>query len=96
MEKDADFYSRPILNSPYERPSWHWEFIKGQPTHRILQGRRRADFVTPVPPVKKKAGRRTRQRSLNEMLDGSAENLAASVSTPEQEYHKALINDLRR
>ena len=35
------FFERPILNSPYEYPSRHWELdASGQPTDRILERRR--------------------------------------------------------
>lgn len=48
------FFDRPILNSPYEYPSRHWELdAEGQPTHHVLDRRRRADFVSPVPKPKK-------------------------------------------
>ncbi len=31
------FFEQPILNSPYEAPSRHWELDdNGQPTHRIV------------------------------------------------------------
>ena len=52
------FFERPILNSPYERPGRHWELDEaGQPTQSIVEARRRADFVTPIPkPRKRKAG----------------------------------------
>ena len=48
------FFVRPILNSPYEFPKRHWELIDGQPTQRILEHRRPADFVTPIPKVRTK------------------------------------------
>ena len=36
-----NFFDRPILNSPYEYPSRHWELDEsGQPTSRILDRRR--------------------------------------------------------
>lgn len=48
------FFDQPILNSPYGYPKRHWELDKeGQPTHRVLEQRRRADFVSPVPKAKK-------------------------------------------
>ena len=35
------FFDRPILNSPYEYPSRHWELDEsGQPTSHILDRRR--------------------------------------------------------
>ncbi|MEE8505526.1 MAG: hypothetical protein V3S40_04800, partial [Kiloniellales bacterium] len=49
------FFERPILNSPYEYPAQHWELDdEGQPTTRILDSRRRCDFITPVPKPKKR------------------------------------------
>ena len=44
------FFDRPIINSPYEYPSQHWELDEeGQPTQRIIESRRGAEFVTPIP-----------------------------------------------
>ena len=44
------FFEAPILNSPYEYPFRHWELDDdGQPTHRIIESRRGAEFVTPIP-----------------------------------------------
>lgn len=49
------FFDHPILNSPYERPPRHWELDEqGQPTQRIIESRRRADFITPIPKPKKR------------------------------------------
>ena len=39
------FFDDPILNSPYGYPSHHWELEDGQPTHRIIDSRRGADFL---------------------------------------------------
>ncbi|MFO0334159.1 MAG: BPTD_3080 family restriction endonuclease [Pseudomonadota bacterium] len=51
----SPFFDHPILNSPYERPSRHWELDEqGQPTQRIAEERRKASFVTPIPKPKKK------------------------------------------
>ncbi len=52
------FFEQPILNSPYAYPVRHWELdASGQPTQRILERRRAASFVAPIP----KARRRSRQ-----------------------------------
>lgn len=52
---DDRFFKEPILNSPYEYPSRHWELDEdGQPTQQIIEGRRKASFVTPIPSAKKK------------------------------------------
>ena len=44
------FFDRPILNSPYEYPSRHWELDEcGQPTSHILDRHRRVSFIAPIP-----------------------------------------------
>lgn len=44
------FLAQPILSSPYRYPGRHWELDEqGQPTQRIIESRRRADFITPIP-----------------------------------------------
>ena len=49
------FFDHPILNSPYEIPRRHWELDpQGQPTQRILETRRRAEFITPIPKPRKR------------------------------------------
>lgn len=49
------FFDHPILNSPYERPRRHWEFDEaGQPTELLMENRRSAKFVTPIPKLKKR------------------------------------------
>lgn len=49
------FFDRPILNSPYERPARLRELdASGQPTQRIEESRRRAEFITPIPKPKKR------------------------------------------
>lgn len=51
------FFEHPILNSPYEYPTRHWELdSSGQPTQEVLEHRRRADFITPIPKPKKRKG----------------------------------------
>jgi type III restriction enzyme len=48
------FFEKPILNSPYEYPRRHWELdVTGQPTNRIVEQRRSAKYVTPIPKAKK-------------------------------------------
>jgi type III restriction enzyme len=43
------FFEKPILNSPYKYPAQHWELdASGQPTQRIIENRRRAEFITPI------------------------------------------------
>lgn len=81
------FFEHPILNSPYEEPSKHWELdSEGQPTQKIIYARRQADFITPIPTPK---NRKVRQLSLVE------DQLATSISTAKQDYHKSIINEIR-
>ncbi|WP_123103178.1 BPTD_3080 family restriction endonuclease [Acidithiobacillus sulfuriphilus] len=81
------FFAQPILNSPYAYPHRHWELDSaGQPTQRVVETRRRAEFITPIPkPRKQKGG------------GGQAALLFdAGLSTQEQQYaHTAVINALR-
>mgnify|MGYP000014620609 CR=1 FL=1 len=47
---DDRFFEAPILNSPYEYSSQHWELDEqGQPTQQIIESRRGAEFITPIP-----------------------------------------------
>jgi type III restriction enzyme len=49
------FYASPILNSPYAYPARHWELDgDGMPTNHIVERRRSADFITPIPKPKKR------------------------------------------
>lgn len=49
------FFDHPILNSPYEYPRRHWELDEtGQPTQKIVDTRRGARFITPIPKPKKR------------------------------------------
>ena len=49
------FFDHPILNSPYEYPKRHWELDEaGQPTQKIIEARRGAKFITPIPKPKKR------------------------------------------
>lgn len=54
---NAQFFEKPILNSPYSYPGRHWELDdQGQPTHRIIEKRRPAQFITPIPRPRKRKG----------------------------------------
>ena len=46
---DNRFFEQPILNSPYEYPSRHWELDEDdQPTQQIVDSRRSVRFITPI------------------------------------------------
>ena len=85
------FFDQPVLNSPYERPRRHWELDQtGQPTQKIIENRRRADFITPVPKPKK---RRKSSPNQTEIVFDEGKGL----STQEQQYDPtAIINEVRR
>ncbi len=84
------FFDHPILNSPYERPPRHWELDdQGQPTQRIIEARRRADFITPIPKPKK------RSSAPNQKTMVFDEGLG--LSTTAQQYDPtSIINELRQ
>ena len=85
---DNQFYERPILNSPYAYPSRHWELIDGQPTQQIIESRRRAEFITPIPKPKKRKSAATQ----SEMVFDEGKGL----STEQQQYDPTpIINELR-
>jgi len=82
------FFERPILNSPYECPNRHWELDKtGQPTQKILEHRRRVEFITPIPKPKKQKGS-PEQASLD--LDKEK-----GFSNEDQQYHRTIIGGVR-
>ncbi|HSH83991.1 MAG TPA: restriction endonuclease, partial [Guyparkeria sp.] len=82
------FFTRPILNSPYEYPRQHWELDdQGQPTQQVIAKRRPAEFITPIPKPRKRKG--SGQQS--DLLFGDKEGL----STEAQQYHSAIINGVR-
>ncbi len=50
MDSVSDFFTNPVLNSPYEYPARHWELDdKRQPTGKIRGKRRKVSFATPIP-----------------------------------------------
>jgi type III restriction enzyme len=83
------FFEHPILNSPYEYPTRHWELDEqGQPTQQIIERRRRAEFITPIPKPRKRKGRAEQQQIVFDEGKG--------LSTQEQQYHTAIINSVRQ
>jgi type III restriction enzyme len=91
---DDRFFTQPILNSPYEYPSRHWELdADGQPTQQIIEQRRSAEFITPIPKPKKqkKSNQQTAQQLALVMDEGKG------LSTSEQQYDPTgNINQVRK
>ncbi len=84
-----DFFEKPILNSPYAIPSRHWELDEGgQPTQKIIESRRPAEFITPIPKPKK---RKSSEKQSSLVFDEGK-----GLSTQEQQYDiTAIINGVR-
>jgi type III restriction enzyme len=83
------FFEHPILNSPYECPRRHWELdAQGQPTQRIIDNRRKAEFITPIPRPKKRKGASSQPTLVFDEGKG--------LSTQEQQYDPtSIINEVR-
>src|SRR5258707_14843440 len=77
------FFDHPILNSPYEYPVKHWELDEsGQPTQKVIEQRRRAKFITPIPkPKKPKAAAQK----------GFVFDEGKGLSTKAQQYHPGSV-----
>jgi type III restriction enzyme len=84
----VSFLERPILNSPYEYSSRHWEIVDGLPTDRIAGARRRSEYISPVPKPKKR--RQSKEQSSLELgQDGG-------FATDQQRYDPTpIINEIR-
>ena len=84
------FFEHPILNSLYERPQQHWELDdQGQPTQNIIETRRRAEFITPIPKPKKRKTSSDQQRMVFDEGKG--------LSTARQQYDPtSIINEVRQ
>lgn len=85
---DNRFFEHPVLNSPYEEPKLHWELDgEGQPTQNIIESRRRASFITPIPKPRKHKNSGAQQLVFDE---------GKGLSTPDQVYNvTSIINQVR-
>ncbi|MGC2423321.1 MAG: DEAD/DEAH box helicase family protein [Nitrospirota bacterium] len=86
---DNQFFDRPVLNSPYAYPANHWELdAQGQPTQQIIDKRRSAEYITPIPkPKKQKASVEQKGFIFDE---------GKGLSTEDQQYDPTpIINELR-
>ena len=86
---DNRFFEHPILNSPYGYPQRHWELDEqGQPTQEILETRRPAKYITPIPKPKK---RKAASVQMDLVFDEGK-----GISTQDQQYDPTpVINQLR-
>ena len=92
QDMENPFFDEPILNSPYEYPSRHWELDEaGQPTQQIIESRRGAEFITPIPKPRQR-GRARGERQGQLVIDEGQ-----GLSTEEQQYDvTAAVNEVRR
>src|SRR6266571_1872640 len=85
------FFDHPVLNSPYAYPARHWELDdQGQPTQQIIESRRRAEFITPIPKPRKRKGSDAQQQLVFDEGKG--------LSTSAQQYERTavMINAVRQ
>ncbi|MDD2601060.1 MAG: DEAD/DEAH box helicase family protein, partial [Kiritimatiellae bacterium] len=85
------FFKQPVLNSPYVYPKRHWELDpEGQPTQQIIENRRPAQFITPIPKPKK---RRKGDAAQAEFVFDEGKG----ISTEKQQYDPtSVINEVRK
>ncbi len=85
---EEQFFKNPILNSPYDYPRRHWQLLDGQPTGDIVEHRRAADFITPIPKPRKRS----------RAQPGLMVDEGTGLSTQDQRYEAvaALISGIRQ
>jgi len=86
---DQSFFEHPILNSPYDYPSRHWELDdERHPTNQILDHRRKVAFITPVPRPKKRKATKQKEIVFDE---------GQGLSSEKQQYDPtSIINEVRQ
>ena len=89
------FFNDPILNSPYERPSRHWELVKGIPTQVELAGRRESQLITPIPKPRKRGGK-DEQRELEFGAQGLSDSDQQYEVTQQINSIRALVEEWRQ
>ncbi len=92
---ENQFFDQPILNSPYEIPARYWELDDdGQPTLKIIEHRRGAEFVTPIPKPKKR--KKKTKKGVPEEQIALVMDEGKGLSTQEQQYDPtSTINTIR-
>jgi hypothetical protein len=91
---DNQFFEKPILNSPYKYPERHWELDdQGQPTQQIIENRRLAEYITPIPKPKKRKSKETQLNLIVEIKGYRRENAKEKKATMET-YWVPGVNNL--
>ncbi|MCL1908182.1 MAG: DEAD/DEAH box helicase family protein [Holophagaceae bacterium] len=91
------FFSEPILNSPYEEPRRHWELNKeGQPTQRIIETRRVANFTVAAVPAPQKSKVKPKQEGVQQDFGFFQDDVTKSISSEDRQHElETIINSLR-
>lgn len=80
------FFEHPILNNPYEYPARHWELDDaGRPTNVVMDARRPAKFITPIPRAKTGKG----------SASSSQQDLGLSGELGDEYDLTSIINEVR-
>lgn len=75
------FFDSPILNSPYEEPSRHWELDpSGQPTTVVISSRRTSALVSPIPKPRKTRGKAVAQADFLSGEEGQEYNPTETIN----------------
>ena len=83
------FSDNPIINSPFEKPRWHFELDdEGQPTGKKLPDRRESVQVVPVPAARRR-GPRQRELALEEKV--TSNTLVNAIRDPEREPRRGSL-----
>ena len=85
------FFTQPVLNSPYNYPARHWELDDdGQPTQHIIESRRSAKFITPIPKPRRRRGSSIQQQMIFDEGQG--------LSTEDQQYAGTaeIVSEIRQ
>lgn len=83
-----DFFEEPILNSPYKRPGQHWQLdLTGQPTGKVVDTRREAQFITPIPKPRKQPAKKSRRDTQQTLAYSDSQG----ISDDKQQYDLAAI-----
>ena len=90
QEPTLTFFDNPIINSPYDAPNRHWELMDNVPTNRIVEQRRKAEYITPIARVK-----RNHASVAQGAFDfGDSDDIAIDADD-KQRYQYTIINRIR-
>ncbi|OPY13738.1 MAG: hypothetical protein A4E66_00654 [Syntrophus sp. PtaB.Bin001] len=85
------FFEHPVLNSPYFYPAHHWELDdQGQPTRKMIENRRRAEFITPIPKPEKGKGSSGQQSLIIDEGKGLSSQSRPYDPTPKDAISKEM------